>query len=171
MNEYRNLLQNPKPANATRWYNAGATLSFDATGMRIEGTTNNSYAVSRVTSLDSGEYVAVATLMSVFNDTGFPGDNCMLVGLHRNDGGIAYNVAKYAGTGQQYVVRFTVPEENTKRTADVILHSPLPGDAAANACRWARAAVFTAADWTAMQEQNIEWFDGDAITPTTNMAG
>lgn len=172
MSEIRNLLLNPKPANAVRWNAAGASMSFDGNGMRIEGTTNHSSAASRLTSLAAGDYVAVATLVGAFNDTtGFPGGNCMSVGLHRNDGGIASMVAKYAGTGQQYIVRFTVSEENTKRTADVNLYSPLPGDAASNACRWARVGVFTAADWDAMQEQNIEWFDGDAITPTTNMAG
>lgn len=162
MRESRNLMPNPKPANAKHWNGIGASMSFDGQGMRLEGTTSNSYAVSSLTSLAAGDYVAVATLVSASNDsTGFPRGNCMLVGLHHNNGGLDYKVAKYAGTGQQYIVRFTVSEGNTKRIADVILHSPLPGDAASNACRWVRVGVFTASDWDAMQEKGVEWFDGD----------
>lgn len=160
MREIRNLVRNPKPANTSGWVLSHATAVF-GDGMRLEGDSDNSYACCAITFMEPGDYVAVATLVNVYNDTGFAGDSCMSVGLYRNDGGIAYAPAPYAGTGCQYIVPFTVPEANTKRKADVILRTPLTGDAASNACRWARVGMFAADAWAAMQSAGIEWFDGD----------
>lgn len=165
MREIRNLVRNPKPANTSGWDLNHATAVF-GNGMRLDCDSDNSYAACRITCTDPGDYVAVATLVSLYNDIGFAGDNCMLVGLHRNDGGIAYVPAPYAGTGRQYIAPFTVLEANTKRMADIILRCPLTGDAASNSCRWARVGLFTSDAWAAMQSAGIEWFDGDSYIVT-----
>lgn len=169
MSELRNLLPNPKPASRSAWTFSKASAIFDD-GMQLEGTTDNSYAAGSVTVPEAGDYIAVATLVSADNDIGFNGGSCMLVGIYRNDNRLDYRTAPYVGVQHQYVIPFTVPEDYTKRKIDVILRTPLLGDAASNSCRWARVGVFTTAHWQAMQEQNIEWFDGDSYLTRGGLA-
>lgn len=166
MNEYRNLLPNPKPANARGYVGVRTnSVSFEGLGVMIGCESANACLDAPIT-LPPGDYVLVAQLVSVLDPApGFPvldgRQEAMRMIVNDSPSHQSIFPAELTGLGW-HAVPFTVSEDAAQYVQQARFWCAVGALGAANACRWAHMGILTAEHWQAIQSKHIQWFDGDS---------
>lgn len=146
-----NLAINPKSLASSQKNNTSCTAVQDGDWCKLVPNTSNSDTTQGWSyfnpgvSIAAGDYYVVARLMSDYPDT-------YRVAFFNNTNP---NIAAYFNPGYDgslFIYKITIANANGF-TFQTIGQYPL----------WIRAlGIYTAADWQAMQEAGIAWFDGDS---------
>ena len=166
MSEIRNLFTDPVPTGSGTWTANNpdkAGVSFADGQLLVQGyeTTGNTFVYRSAPSTGAGDYVLSFISKSDSSPTFFENRICAVTNTNYNILGVVNDAALNNGRA---ILRFSNPKQQGLK---VLFQAPSKAASVA----YGRMLLCTAEDYEAMLAAGVEWFSGDMITPTTNVAG